>query len=101
VNYGEVADEYAIADQRGVAAALAATASAIDMDDGAVLDVAARADADVVQVTSQHAVVPDRRSRADLDIAYHLRAGGDEGVGSEARRAASKGVEAHCGRSAQ
>lgn len=47
--------------------------------DGAVLDVAARADADCVDVAAQHAIEPDACLRADRHLADDLTPRRDEG----------------------
>ena len=49
-----------------------------DVHDGAVLDVRALADADVVHVAANDGVHPDAALGADLDVANHLRAVVDE-----------------------
>jgi hypothetical protein len=45
------------------------------MDDAAVLNVAARADADVVRVAANNAIVPDGNVGPDLDITDDAAAG--------------------------
>ena len=60
-------DRHVVADGRRVR-------PAHDVDDGAVLDVAAAADADPVHVAADHDVHPDAARLADLDVADDLRA---------------------------
>jgi hypothetical protein len=84
-----MADQHLLADQ-GRQAGLVAGARRIDVDDAAVLEVGPSADADAVDVAAQHAIVPDARFRADLDVADQAGAGGDEGGGIEERRLAAE-----------
>ena len=64
----------------------------VDVDDGAILDVAALADADEIGIAAQHAVKPHTRLRTDLDLADHRRRGRNEGIGGHARAMPFKGI---------
>jgi hypothetical protein len=62
-----------------------------DVDDTAILNVAAGTNADAVAITPHHAVEPDAAACTDMNIANDLRAGGNEHViGNDGR----KGTEA-------
>lgn len=50
------------------------------MDDGAVLNVGARADFDVVDIPAQGATIPDTAIRADFDITNNGGVFGDKRV---------------------
>ena len=56
-----------------------------DVDDGAVLDVGAFADADLVYVTTKDATEPDVGVRSDLDVADHRCGRGNEDAVGDAR----------------
>jgi hypothetical protein len=56
-----------------------------DVDDSRILDIRARTDFDVVHVTAQHAVEPDVRIIAYLDVADDMGAWGDEDVFADFR----------------
>lgn len=47
----------------------------VTVDDGAILNVAARANADRVDIAAQHAIEPDTRLRANRDTADDLTTG--------------------------
>src|SRR3546814_10086883 len=63
-----MADQHIIADDQR-AAIRVTRARRIAMEHASVLDIGALADADAEYVGAQHAIVPDRASRPDLDIA--------------------------------
>ena len=73
-----MADGHVIADQRRLVVG-------VDMDDGAVLNVAARADHDAVGVAAQHATIPDAGMRADPYVADQHRGRRDPGGGMDLR----------------
>src|SRR3546814_18788369 len=60
------------------------------MDDGAVLDIGASADADMIHIRADDAIIPDARIRADLHIANNLATGGDKGARMDFRALAAK-----------
>lgn len=72
-----VADGHIAADAGGEAAEFGVRAVMADVDDGAVLDVSARADTDEVHVAADHRRRPDRHVVAQFDIADHDRGGID------------------------
>src|SRR5262249_21435401 len=81
-----VAHRHVGADGAGEAAlAASAVLLLVDVDDRAVLDVGARADADSVAVAAQHAAEPDAALGADVDIADHHCRRRNEGAGGDAR----------------
>ena len=84
VHHRQMADQHIIADQRRKTLGLAG-ARAVAMDDAAILHVGARADDDAVDVGTDHAIVPDARIRADLDIADDAASRRDEGAVMNAR----------------
>jgi hypothetical protein len=89
-----MADQHLVADQRRDSRRRP-PAGRIDVDDAAVLDVGAGADADPVDVAAQHAIVPDARFGPDLDVADQPRARRDEGGGIDKRRLASVTQDRH------
>ena len=58
---------------------------AVDVDDGAVLDVGALANSDLIHVATHDAAVPHTAARTDLDVADDHRRRCDEGVVSDFR----------------
>src|SRR3546814_10024204 len=60
------------------------------MDDGAVPDIGASADADMIHIRADDAIIPDARIRADLHIANHLATGVDHGARMDFRALAAK-----------
>jgi hypothetical protein len=63
------------------------------MQHGVVLNVAARADDDAVDVPAQDGVVPDAGAVAEGDIAHHDRAAGDINVFAQHRLFAQESAE--------
>src|SRR5690606_26674 len=90
-----VTDQGVLADQRGQARI--ASLTVFDMDYGSVLHVAARADDDTVEITAQHAVVPNARVRPDLDVADQPRPRRDEGRFVNPRRLAAMREDGRAG----
>ena len=86
VQHAHVTHHHALADEGGAVVGGG-------VDDRAVLDVAARADPDVVHVAAQDAVEPDAGVRAKHDIADHRAARGDEGAGRHPRPLVAIGQE--------
>ena len=41
------------------------------MNDSAILNIGARADANLIDIATKHAAEPDRTARADFDVADH------------------------------
>src|SRR3546814_20109069 len=76
MQHGHVAEQHVFANDSGKAPR--AVLVAIAMDDGAVLDLGARADADMNHIRADDAIIPDARIRADLHIAKNLSTGGDK-----------------------
>src|SRR5690606_21812309 len=66
-----------------------------DMKHAAILDAAARADADAVHVAADHRQRPDRAVFADLDVADQHGAGVDEYALAELRRVVLVGADGH------
>src|SRR3546814_2564980 len=64
----QMADQHILSDDRRIAFG-AVRHRPVAMDDAAVLDVAAGADADLVDVGAQHAIIPDADIRADHHVA--------------------------------
>jgi hypothetical protein len=95
MDHRHMADQNVLADDRRQA--LASRPRRIDVDDSAVLKVGAGADADPVDVAAKHAIVPDARLRADLDVADQPGAGRDEGGGIDQRRVAAERNETRAG----
>ena len=85
VDGGVVADGAAVADDYGVKAALA-------VEDGAVLDVGAGADADGVHVAAEDGVHPDGGLGAEMDVADDLGGGVDVAAGGEGGGEAAEGA---------
>lgn len=52
---------------------------AVAVDGRAILNIAARTDADEVYISTNHAIIPYARFRADLDVADYLASGRDKG----------------------
>ena len=63
------------------------------VEDGAVLDVGARADADPVHVPAHHAVEPDARVVADTYVPQDQRVVGNEHAGAELGNHALEGAD--------
>jgi hypothetical protein len=61
------------------------------VDDAVVLQVAARAEHDLVEVAAQHGAVEDARTRPDADPADHGRRGREPGRGVDVGRVAVEG----------
>jgi hypothetical protein len=74
-----VADGHPVADDDGVAVALA-------VEDAAVLHIGAGADADGIHVAAQDGVHPDRRTLAEDHVAKDLRRDVDVATGSDLGR---------------
>src|SRR3546814_9141996 len=88
MQHGHVADQNVFANDSGKAPR--AVLVAIAMDDGAVLDIGASADADMIHIRADDAIIPDARIRADLHIANNLATGGDKGARMDFRALAAK-----------
>ncbi len=86
-----MANEHVVADER-------AESATRHMNDGPVLDIGARADADAVDVAASNTVEPEARALADLHIADHVRAGRDERAFVDCRQDAAiwPEVPRHC-----
>ena len=67
--------------------------AAVDVDDGAVLNVGAGTHADEVGIAAQHAGEPDAAAGADGDIADDGGGGGDEGITRHLRPFALERIE--------
>ncbi|MDZ7788787.1 MAG: hypothetical protein U5K73_11835 [Halofilum sp. (in: g-proteobacteria)] len=92
---GAMAHGDVIADVRRMAAR-AELAVVRDMDDRAVLDVGALADADDVDVAAQHALRPDRTLRPDGHVADDRGGRIDIRVVGEIRIDVFERADAHC-----
>ncbi len=66
-----------------------------DVQHRAVLDVAARADADEIDVAAGHRAGPERDIVAQLDIADHNRGCVDVDLGAEPRQPSAVGSDVH------
>src|SRR3546814_16804198 len=55
-----------------------------------LLDIGASADADMIHIRADDAIIPDARIRADLHIANNLATGGDKGARMDFRALAAK-----------
>src|SRR3546814_5921782 len=88
MQHGHVADPHVFPNDSGKAPR--AVLVAIAMDDGAVLDIGASADADMIHTRADDAIIPDARIRADLHIANNLATGGDKGARMDIRALAAK-----------
>src|SRR5690606_9535447 len=95
VENGHVPDQGVLADQRGQARI--ASLTVLDVDYGSVLHVAARADDNTVEITAQHAVVPDARAWPHLDVTDQPRARRDEGRFVNPRRLAAMREDGRAG----
>src|SRR5690606_28885312 len=91
---GLVADGDFVADGRREAVRVE-RAGVGDVQHPAVLDAAARADADAVHVAADHGEWPDRAVFADLDVADQHGAGVDEYALAELRRVILVGADGH------
>ena len=91
VQHHHMADEHIVTNERRVATA--AVKVGIAMDDGAILNVGARANPDTVHITTDHTIEPDAGPLTNLNIADDLAAGGDEGGVVHLRRFALIGDE--------
>src|SRR3546814_12686345 len=87
-----MADQHILADDRRIALG-PVRHRAVAMNDAALLDVAARADANVADVRAQHAIVPDADVGSDDHVADDAAAGRDEGARVVLRRLAVHAVD--------
>src|SRR5690606_3488 len=93
VHDGAVADGDVVADGRGIAVHARVRAAVADVDDGAVLKVAARADAHVVDVAADHRAGPHGAVVADLHVADDGGGGIDVDAGAERGPDAAVGTD--------
>src|SRR5690606_15605359 len=89
VDDGAVADGDVVADDRGIAVHARMRAGMADVDDGSVLQVAARADAHEVDVAAHHGARPDRTVVADPDVTDEDGGGVDVDAFAELRQRAA------------
>src|SRR5690606_18777491 len=81
-----VADRHVLADHGGEPAQLRVRPVVADVDHGAVLDIAARADADEVDVAADHRLRPHRHVVSQLHVADHAGVGIDVDPRAERRK---------------
>ena len=93
MNHRHMADQHILANDRREALGPLGL-GAVNMHHRAILDIAARADDDAVDIGAQHAVIPDAGIRTDLYIANNAASRRDEGAGMDARGFAIHGNQA-------
>ena len=71
-----------------------------DMENAAILHIAARTHLDPVNIAAQHAIVPNARLWPDSDIANDPRAGRNKGAFVDLRNLAFEGQDGGTGKSA-
>src|SRR3546814_14399669 len=91
MQHGHVADQNVFANDSGKDPR--AVLVAIAMDDGAVLAIGASADADMIHIRADDAIIPDDRICADRHIHDNLATGGDKGDPRDFRGARKSDVE--------